>query len=72
MYEPTCRLLLLLAGVASAIAARTNDHVNGKQFVDEHVVTYDNSRAGWRYYVPGANYSVVGTGDAGGQAERLD
>lgn len=74
-------LLLLLAGVTSATAARTHDHVNGRfvddhvngqQFADEHVVTYDNSRAGWRYCVPGADHSVVGTGDPGGQVERLD
>lgn len=57
-------------------------HVNGGQFIDEHIATYDVAKAGgkddgraagWTYYLPNANYSVAGTGDASGTTiERLD
>jgi hypothetical protein len=47
-------------------------HVNGGQFIDEHVATYEAARAGWTYYLHNANYSVVGMGDGNGNVSRLD
>ena len=52
-------------------------HVNGAQYVDERVATYDDNAAlgggQFTYYLLGDNYSVVGLGDAvGTEFERLD
>ncbi|MCZ2111412.1 MAG: hypothetical protein LC118_17915, partial [Dehalococcoidia bacterium] len=51
-------------------------HVHGAQYLDEHVSTFESSggRAGRSsYYLLGANFSVVGVGDAdGGEVRRLE
>jgi RHS repeat-associated protein len=56
--------------------ARRRYHVNGGQYIDEHVETFkdDAGRAGEvTYYLANLDYSVAGTGNADGTViERLD
>jgi RHS repeat-associated protein len=56
--------------------ARRRYHVNGGQYIDEHVETFkdDAGRAGEAtYYLSNLDYSVAGTGNADGTViERLD
>lgn len=45
---------------------RTRYHVNGAQYVDEHVATYTDGRAGFSYYLHNDLYSVTGVGEPDG------
>ncbi|HUU83202.1 MAG TPA: hypothetical protein VM243_06825, partial [Phycisphaerae bacterium] len=47
--------------------------VNGPQFIDERVATYDDTAGAFTYYLMNQNYSIAGTGNADGSViERLD
>ena len=48
-------------------------HVNGAQFIDERVATFDDSMGEFSYYFVNQNYSVAGTGNADGSViERVE
>ena len=48
-------------------------HVNGAQYLDERVATFDDSTGEFSYYLVNQNFSIAGTGNAdGSQIERLD
>ncbi|MCK4660485.1 MAG: hypothetical protein KAV82_13265 [Phycisphaerae bacterium] len=56
---------------ASDVLARY--HVNGAQYLDERVATFDDSTGEFSYYLVNQNFSIAGTGNAdGSQIERLD
>jgi RHS repeat-associated protein len=53
--------------------ARVRYHVNGSQYIDERVCTYDDAKSRFVYYLLKDSYSVAGQGHADGLAiERLD
>jgi len=52
---------------------RVRYHVNGNQFIDEHVATFTVATGQFTYYLSNANYSIAGTGNADGSViERLN
>jgi RHS repeat-associated protein len=52
---------------------RVRYHVNGSQFIDEHVATFTQATSQFTYYLPNSNFSVAGTGNSDGSLiERLD
>lgn len=57
----------------SAETGRLRYHVNGTQFIDERVATFDDATTAFTYYLLKENFSVAGTGNADGSTvERLD
>ncbi len=57
----------------NAADARIRYHVNGSQFIDEHVATFTQATGQFTYYLANNNYSIAGTGNADGSLiERLD
>ncbi|NLF17472.1 MAG: hypothetical protein GX595_09460, partial [Lentisphaerae bacterium] len=53
--------------------ARVRYHVNGAQFIDERVATFEDGSSAFTYYLLKENFSVAGTGNADGSTvERLD
>jgi RHS repeat-associated protein len=57
----------------NAADARIRYHVNGSQFIDEHVATFTQAPGQFTYYLANNNFSVAGTGNADGSLiERLD
>lgn len=52
---------------------RVRYHVNGPQFIDERVATFEDATTAFTYYLLKENFSVAGTGNADGSTvERLD
>lgn len=52
---------------------RVRYHVNGAQFIDERVATFDDATTAFTYYLLKENFSVAGTANADGSTiERLD
>jgi len=52
---------------------RVRYHINGNQFIDEHVATFTVATGQFTYYLSNANYSIAGTGNADGSViERLN
>ena len=52
---------------------RLRYHVNGAQYIDERVCTYDEGRGASTYYMANENFSVTGTANADGSVvEELD
>ncbi len=45
---------------------RLRYHVNGAQYIDERVATYDDASGEFSYYILKDLFTVAGTGDAGG------
>ena len=50
---------------------RLRYHVNGAQYVDERVATYDDATVAFTYYLVDQNFSVAGKGNADG-IERVE
>jgi YD repeat-containing protein len=56
-----------------AADARLRFHVNGAQFIDERVTTFEDSTSEFAYYLVNQSFSVAGMGNADGSViERLD
>ena len=56
-----------------AADARVRFHVNGAQFIDERVTTFEESASEFTYYLVNQNFSIAGMGNADGSViERLD
>ena len=57
----------------NAADARLRFHVNGAQFIDERVTTFEESASEFTYYLVNQNFSIAGMGNADGSViERLD
>jgi len=56
-----------------AADARLRFHVNGAQFIDERVTTFEDSTSEFTYYLVNQSFSIAGMGNANGSVvERLD
>lgn len=56
-----------------AADVRLRFHVNGAQFIDERVTTFEESTSEFTYYLLNQNFSIAGMGNADGSTiERLD
>jgi len=56
-----------------AADARVRFHVNGTQFIDERVTTFEDSTSEFAYYLVNQSFSVAGMGNADGSViDRLD
>ena len=52
---------------------RVRYHINGNQYIDEHVATFTQATSAFTYYLTNANYSIAGSGNPDGSViERLD
>ena len=57
----------------SAESGRLRYHVNGAQYIDERVATFEDGSGAFTYYLLKENFSVAGTGNAdGSEIKRLD
>jgi RHS repeat-associated protein len=53
--------------------ARLRYHIPGCQYVDEQIATYTDATGRWEYYLLGAQFNVIGRGNADGSAiEAVD